>query len=393
MWQGVLISLYCSFQVCCSSFGINHNSEPQQQEDEEEYRLQAGEKAAKSIEALNNQKGVTVDFERPFVCSGLTSADVPATSSSELWYGSVHGVPMLFAALGSEIEATTPRLMQWLLRKEAGWAQLPINEGWPAEEARQVTSKYRWYNVLAEMETDAAMVDVQALLKSFIIEHFLILQGRFADVLELSLDNITRSYWQGKYARLGVGLPATTDFSLDPSLYIECWLNSHRPEKGMDSLSIHEHGYPWHGYILLNAHPSNTSYYSPTSKSFFSLQNSNNVLVMLPGGLDHAVLPSILANRLSIAFDITYGINFHGRVVTHPSVVYPPPVLDDKTANTWMKLMDEEKMTGLDLHTFNYKAVRQECEDCPGLSGKNWGGLVDLRSLLDSVGEKSKREL
>lgn len=355
-----------------------------------EFRLQVGTAAASNIEVLNDQPAVAEDPEHPFVIAGLTS-DSSAGASSKWWYGTVHGVPMLLVDLNEDLKAKKSQLVTWLLQKEVEWSKLPVNEHWPEAEKEQVTSKYRWYNVLEEMLADPAMVATQQALKQIIVDHFFVLQGRFPEVVE-GLDNVTRNYWRSKYTRLGEGLPEAA-FSLDPSLYIECWLNSHRPTKGLDTLSIHEHGYPWHGYFLLEAAPSNTSYFSPTSHSFFSLKNANDVLVMLPGGIDHAVLSSALPSRVSVAFDLTYGISFRDRVVTHPSVVYPPPVLDDKAANTWMQLLTQSELAGKELFTFDYKRVRDLCEDCPGLQANNWGGVVDIRAILDNTQQQQRVEL
>jgi len=186
-------------------------------------------------------------------------------------------------------------------------------------------------------------------------------------------------------------------------------MNAHRPHPGLDSLSMHQHDYPWHGYLLLQTEPSNTTYLTPSSHVYLNLKkNSNNILVMLPGGIQHSVLSSSLNPRVSIAFDLTYGQRLFDRIVSHPSVEYPQKYLDDG-ANTWLELITDEqlknwkKSAGLELHTVNFNQIRasyalkegenEEKDNSEHMDDVKWGGVIDIKKLLDELRIKTKDDL
>lgn len=315
-------------------------------------RSRIGAEALKDVNILNDQSDILwLSYENnndvntvnhPHIIPVVQSTTNIEANHNPYWYGTIHGVPMLLVDLDESLSHHTPNFVKWLLMKEKEWTKLPENEHWPRKERKQVTSKYRWYNVLDEAIRDPQVNETAFLLKKIITDNFKKLQGTFLDAVQ-TLPPASQHFWKTKYSQVGVGLPKV-DFSLDPSVWIECWLNTHRPTPGMDSLSMHEHTYPWHGYLLLRASPSNTTYLSPTLQTFFSLKNSNHVLVMLPGGIKHSVLPNMnLDPRISIAFDITYAFPFRGKMVSHPSVEMPSRMIEGDDANTWMKLLTTEE--------------------------------------------------
>jgi len=178
----------------------------------------------------------------------------------------------------------------------------------------------------------------------------------------------------------------------------------------MDDLEMHKHNYGWHGYLLLDAEPSNTSYNLPPSKNkdgkleqvLISLNNSNNVLVMLCGGIDHAVPIAHAFDgsrpRVSVAFDFIFSTRANGMIVSHPGMngVDKNGVPQsgkvqrlDEDVNTWMELLPSDQLqhilNGNPAYAFNYDSLLARYKAAkrhPKKMRHTWGGLVQLAQLV-----------
>ena len=66
-----------------------------------------------------------------------------------------------------------------------------------------------------------------------------------------------------------------------PAVEVQSWLNAHRANlPGEDSLSVHTHHFSWHGYLLLDAAGTNTTYHAPPPEPYAQhLQRSTELLL------------------------------------------------------------------------------------------------------------------
>lgn len=367
---------------------------------------------------------------------------VPLGSQSpNSWFGLVHGVPMLFSR-SPALDEHLPDLRRWLVEeKEPDWRALPQDDRWPYENERsQLTSKYTRYNALAAAlsSSDTRVAAAAAALRQLLLERLVDLMRRFPAAVDAMAERDVRDAWR---RRLRQAPDSFQGMQFPQSVHVQSWMNAHRANaSGEQSLSLHDHSVGWHGYLLIDAAPSLTAYMAPDAtagggNALFALNNTNGVLVLLCGGLRHAVLPlrevSEAASqrfvggrpRVSMAFDLALST----RVAHKGNAAYEHPAAKGSTnvasldesgsINAWHELASPKELKavlrkqkldtpmGFDFASVQkaYPAVprfgqlRRDLEqldphdpdalygdDGRGREGVRWGGMVDLAALVGS---------
>jgi len=154
---------------------------------------------------------------------------------------------------------------------------------------------------------------------------------------------------------------------------MECWCNVHRrvassqPAHGAADIAgsgsgavgeawsqfsyiqPHQHSFPFHGYITLNAEPSNTTFRSPFTKKLFSLQGQNGRLAIFPGGVRHTTHPwSGSDPRVTIAFNIDLAPP-GTRVYCQIPLVLEYCQRQQAGRVNWIRLLGEERVAELEM--------------------------------------------
>lgn len=86
--------------------------------------------------------------------------------------------------------------------------------------------------------------------------------------------------------------------------FVHCWLTSYEPGTFLD---WHHHGHPpaHHGYLCIDAEPSQTIYRRDDGTELVAIENRNARLIISPCNYDHKTsLWSQDRLRLSLAFDL-----------------------------------------------------------------------------------------
>lgn len=368
-----------------------------------------------------------------------SSAD---TETARTWFGLVYNVPMLFARLPPTLMAALPNLTRWLVHdREPVWNALPENPNWVAGERHQLTSKFRYYNALQEaLGADEAaapgVARAASNLRRELLANLLRIWHGFPIAVE-SMESKERRRWRRWLRNVSMNVKSPSGQVAGPfpiGLHVQSWMNAHRADReGETGLQMHKHDMHWHGYLLLDAEPSNTTYMAPARKSgsyagkqvLFNLNNANGVLVLLCGGINHAVLPLDSTGpktaamgepsvpkfagarpRVSMAFDFAFStVLGGGALVEHPGAEFDAQSvgkvkrLDD--ANQWMQLASAQELQdvlkGSFPLAFDWASLACEitgpasrCGKRPRKSGSNgsiWGGVVHLNELIGMSGQ------
>lgn len=327
--------------------------------------------ASRRIEVSDTEQGFEGDlypglFRRLHLSPSIGSTDahtdvVPIAVTSHSWFGLVHGLPIMFvrpsAKLSIELRTT---FKEWIVTDRAPvWKNLPENPFWTGPDKTSLTSKYTRYNLVEEaLRAGPKISSIGRRLKHFLGESLVELITLYPDAIEAMGHEADKSAWKsriGRVDRTAGGHP----FSPFPiGVHVQSWMNLHTRVAGNDtrrmgadqlhdhtrSIHIHHHDMSWHGFMPLNAAGTNTTFIVPPhyhqsgseddgplhrSSVAFNIKNSDGVLVMLCGGVQHGVPPAMgiadndngveLQNRVSVAFDFMYSATVNGnRAVSHP---------------------------------------------------------------------------
>lgn len=369
-----------------------------------------------------------------------SNAEVPLERS---WFGLVYNVPMLFTRLPPELMSALPNLTRWLVHdREPVWSALPENPDWNHDEKRQLTGRYRFYNALQEAlgaheAVAPGVARAASNLRKELLANLLHLWRGIPSAVE-SMQSKERKRWRRWLRNVSRNVKSPTGQVAGPfpiGLHVQSWMNAHRADReGEEGLSMHNHEMQWHGYLLVDAEPSNTTYVAPALRSgsfvgkrtLFNLNNANGVLVLLCGGINHAVLPldstpqSVTGApsppsfagarpRVSMAFDFVFSTTLgNGMLVQHPGAEFDAQSIGKvgrlDIENKWMQLASAEELQdalkGKHPLAFDWHSLLCEmsgpgvpahrCGKQPGNSRSNgsiWGGVVHLKELVGPEGQ------
>ena len=327
----------------------------------------------------------------------VAGAAVGDAERGRRWFGDVMGVRMLVSTLPAAAASRLPALADFLRASEPRWRGLADDPEWPKAERSQVTSKYRRYNALAEAvhSQNATVARAGRELKKALGARLAELMARYA-AADPPCDPARRRRLKVVDPNfLGAGRPSHA-----PAVEVQSWLNAHRANlPGEDSLSVHTHHFSWHGYLLLDAAGTNTTYHPPppepgAPRPLFNLGNSDGVLVLLCGGVEHAVPPVAASERprLSMAFDFAFSFDYGGRAVAHPGAEFgwtggARELASDGVRNSWANLLSAGELRaalGGDAPTaYDWRAVQADAERA---GDSFWAGVVDVAGLLRDGG-------
>ena len=330
---------------------------------------------------------------------GVVGAAVGDETSGRRWFGDVFGVRMLVSTLPADVAGRMPALVGFLRASEPRWRRLRENPEWPRGQRGQLTSKYRFYNALAEAvaSDDGAVAAAGAALRRTLASRLAELMSMYASGLPCDDDAFAERTKPVDPLVFGPRHPPTP-----PDVHVQSWLNIHRADvAGEEHLEMHAHDFSWHGYLLLDAGGTNTTYRAPPSatrgqaRPVFNLVNADEpVLVLLSGGIDHAVPapPTTFERpRLSMAFDFAFSFAYQGKTVAHPGADFSRDprgarlLPSDGVANSWAPFLlasDLDAALGGEPPTaFDWAAVRADA-DTRAAGASFWAGAVDVASLL-----------
>lgn len=263
----------------------------------------------------------------PGECERIDAIDVLG-QTEKARFSNIQSVPFLAVPFAETLEEIMPWLIEYVLERENEWLELPVSQFWDEADS-SLTSRFANFNLLQSGRNEAEVRKLRV-LQELIADSFLSFNDRwngprtdeeYGEAVTWSKFASSREW--GNHSKAATGA------------WIECWANVHRMDvhrgeghastvddatvstsssigetktrwRDFSYIKPHHHSFPYHGYISLQAQPSNTTFRSPHTKQIFSIEGQNGRLLLFPGGVRHTTMPWSNAThpRISIAFNI-----------------------------------------------------------------------------------------
>mmetsp|Transcript_37607 Transcript_37607/g.60359 ORF Transcript_37607/g.60359 Transcript_37607/m.60359 type:complete len:472 (+) Transcript_37607:69-1484(+) len=235
----------------------------------------------------------------------------------------VHGTPLFLTKLPDYLGQKSGMWTRWLLSRE---------ERWRKENGGILQIGYdggdNGYNLFKEaFDTGGAVEKYARKQVSFIRDRWLAMMQAVHEVVN---DDKLLSANEGLMRMLRSSLSKNICGNrrshqckeARSTVLMQSWVNVlHRSGKYAGEVfedEMHDHMWPWHGYIILDGNNTGTTFASPDFGNVFTMKHSQNYILMLPGGIYH--VPRVCKrstcpeHRVTQAFDIrfTQHISGHG---------------------------------------------------------------------------------
>ena len=321
-------------------------------------------------------------------CERIDAADVLGHTDTPRFFN-VQAVPCLAVPCAQTLGEIMPWLIEYVLEREQEWLQLPaVSQTWDEADS-SLTSRFAGYNFLTSGRNEAEVQKLRV-LQELIADSFL----KFNDMWQrprtdqeyataVTWSKIASSRKWGNHTK-GSARAA----------WVEAWANVHRiGDAGTDSavasksnnsmsgrwskfsyIKPHHHSFPYHGYISVQAEPSNTTFRSPHTKRLFSIEGQNGRLVLFPGGVRHTTMPWSNGThpRISIAFNVDIAPP-GSRVYCHIPLTLEYCRRESTRWDNWSVLVGEDKVE--ELAGAGQRALDVRADEVTNLYGTTRGRL------------------